>query len=131
MAAHRPTYFDYPQTDGPDEPPRGRPGWINTLDDVLRYDPVAGLPVAEPGGGPGVLGTQAQLWTEHLPTADHVLHQAYPRLCGFAEVAWTGGPRDPAEFRTRLTPHLGRLRRLGAIPERDAWWPALAETMDQ
>jgi hexosaminidase len=115
MAPHTSTYFDYRQSDGPDEPPPAR---VTTVQDVLRFDPLGGLPVADPAGTePGVLGTQAQLWTEHAPTPDHVRQLAFPRLCALAETAWSRDQRGYADFQRRLTGHLERLRALDALPK--------------
>ncbi|GAB3973174.1 beta-N-acetylhexosaminidase [Actinoallomurus acanthiterrae] len=111
MGPHQATYFDYPQSDRPDEP-QGQPGRIVTLADVYHYDPLAGgLPVADPDrpGTPGVLGTQGHVWTEFAPTPGHVAYLAYPRMCALAEVAWCAGPRDFADFRRRLAAHTRRL----------------------
>ncbi|UOX92601.1 beta-N-acetylhexosaminidase [Amycolatopsis sp. FBCC-B4732] len=114
MAPHLSTYFDYRQTEEPGEPPREP---ITTLEDVYRFDPLAGgLPVSD-GTRPGVLGTQAQLWTEHAPTPDHVRHLAFPRLCALAERAWSPPGRGYADFHQRLAGHLTRLRALGALPK--------------
>jgi hexosaminidase len=113
MAPYRWTFLDYAQSDHPDEPP-GQPGHLLTLDDVYRYDPLAGLPPAS-GDGPGVLGTQAQIWTEFVATPAHVRHLAFPRLCALAESAWSGVPGDLADFRDRLARHLPGLLR-GADP---------------
>jgi N-acetyl-beta-hexosaminidase len=62
-----------------------------------------------------VLGAQAQLWTEFLAEPEHVLYAAYPRLCAFAEAAWSGGPRDFADFRSRLTLLAPLLVSVGAL----------------
>ncbi|NBH09978.1 beta-N-acetylhexosaminidase [Amycolatopsis sp. SID8362] len=114
MAPHTSTYFDYRQTEEPGEPPREP---VTTLEDVYRFDPLAGgLPVSD-GTRPGVLGTQAQLWTEHAPTPDHVRHLAFPRLCALAERAWSPPGRGYADFHQRLAGHLTRLRALGALPK--------------
>ncbi|GAB3165867.1 beta-N-acetylhexosaminidase [Amycolatopsis stemonae] len=114
MAPHTSTYFDYRQSEEPGEPPRED---VTTLEDVYRFDPLAGgLPVSD-GTRPGVLGTQAQLWTEHAPTPDHVRHLAFPRLCALAERAWSTPGRRYAEFRERLAGHLERLRALDALPK--------------
>ncbi|MGK3208052.1 beta-N-acetylhexosaminidase [Amycolatopsis sp. MEPSY49] len=114
MAPHTSTYFDYRQSEEPDEPPRAD---VTTLRDVHRFDPLAGgLPVSD-GTRPGVLGTQAQLWTEHAPTPDHVRHLAFPRLCALAERAWSPAVRGYAEFQERLAGHLERLRALDALPK--------------
>ncbi|WP_086851819.1 beta-N-acetylhexosaminidase [Amycolatopsis kentuckyensis] len=114
MAPHTSTYFDYRQSEDSDEPPHGP---VTTLEDVYRFDPLeGGLPVAT-GTSPGVLGTQAQLWTEHAPTPGHVRHLAFPRLCALAERAWSPPGRGYADFHQRLTGHLDRLRALGALPK--------------
>ncbi len=110
MAPHRWTYFDYPQRDHPDEP-LGQPGHVVTLSDVYGYEPLADHPPY--AGHGGVLGTQAQLWTEYAPTPEHVEYLAYPRLCALAEVAWSRAPRDYSDFLDRLGPHGQRLRSLG------------------
>jgi hexosaminidase len=114
MAPHTSTYFDYRQSEEPGEPPRAD---VTTLRDVYRFDPLdGGLPVSD-GTRPGVLGTQAQLWTEHAPTPDHVRHLAFPRLCALAERAWSPAARSYAEFQERLAGHLERLRALDALPK--------------
>ncbi len=114
MAPHRFTYLDYQQHDHPEEPP-GQPGHRISLADIHGFDPLAGgLPISD-GDAAGVLGAQAQLWTEFAPTPAHVDHLLFPRLCGFAETAWSG-PGDYAEFLTRLEPHQARLRALGIRP---------------
>jgi hexosaminidase len=105
MAPHLSTYLDYAQRVGPDEP-LAQKGRLLPLADIYAYDPLAGsLPVAV-GSLPGVLGTQAQIWTEYAPTPDHVRYLAYPRLCAFAEVAWSAAPGDFADFTHRLAEHL-------------------------
>ncbi|MBR7838490.1 beta-N-acetylhexosaminidase, partial [Actinospica durhamensis] len=126
MAPHQSTFFDYAQSAEPYEP-QAQPGQVITLEDAYRFDalgiPGTGerLPVADPFADgaartPGVLGTQAQFWSEFLPTPAHVRYVAYPRLCAFAEAAWSTGPRDYDDFRARLAHHLPRLTRLGALP---------------
>ena len=114
MAPHRSTYLDYRQHDHPEEP-QGQPGHPVTLADIHGFDPLAGgLPVSD-GESPGVLGAQAQLWTEFAPTPDHVDYLLFPRLCGFAESAWSG-TGDLGEFRARLAAHYVRLHALGIRP---------------
>ncbi len=89
-------YLDWAESDGPDEPLAIRAGL--PLDKVYRYEPGT------------VLGVQAQLWTEYLPTPELVEWRAYPRLAAAAEVGWSAPqPRDFTEFRARLAGHLGRL----------------------
>ena len=103
-------YLDHRQSDHPGEPIPV--GYLRTVTDVYRYEPVsAELPEADRGR---VLGAQAQVWTEHLDTLRRVEYAAFPRLAAFAEVVWSHGERDPAEFLHRLREHhLPRLDALG------------------
>jgi hexosaminidase len=119
MTPHTPTYLDYRQTEGEDEP-QGEPGYTVTLADVYRFDPLAGgLPPIAPGSArPGVLGTQAHLWTAFVPDPDHARYLLYPRLCAMAETAWSGAGRDYTEFQHRLKDHLARLRQMGALRDK-------------
>ena len=95
-------YLDHRQSEHPDEPIPV--GYLTTLRDVYGYEPP-----------PGVLGAQAQVWTEHLDNPRRVDYAAFPRLAAFAEVVWSpAGGRDYAEFEQRLaTHHLPRLDALG------------------
>ncbi|MEG8277194.1 beta-N-acetylhexosaminidase [Streptomyces sp. AHA2] len=102
---HRATYFDYPQSAGPDEPP-GQPGGVVGLRDVHGHDPVPGT--APPHTAARILGTQAHLWTEYAATPARIEYLTYPRLCALADVGWTG-PTTWADFSARLAGHTARL----------------------
>jgi hexosaminidase len=110
MTPHTQTYFDYYQ--GPE---RGEPlaiGGMTTLEKVYDYDPVP--PEMTPEEARRVLGTQGQLWSEYIPTAEQMEYMAFPRMCALAEVAWTPRERrDYADFLSRLPAHLERLRAMG------------------
>lgn len=114
MSPHLTTYFDYPQSHDPAEP-QGNPEAVVTLADVYSFDPLEGvLPAVDPrGSDAGVLGAQAALWTEHVGSVEHVRYLLLPRLCAFAEAAWSSGRRDQADFERRLGPHLSRLAAAG------------------
>lgn len=123
LTPHQSTFLDYAQRDHPDEP-QGQPGSVVTIEDVYAFDPLVSatgerLTVSDPFASgeskPGVLGAQAQLWTEFLPTPEHVRYAAYPRLCAFAEAAWSTGPREYTDFRARLLRQAPLLWRLGAL----------------
>ncbi|MDO4258401.1 MAG: beta-N-acetylhexosaminidase [Actinomycetaceae bacterium] len=104
------TYYDFYQSDLREEP-YGQ-GAITTIEDVLEFDPVAGL---EPEAAAHVIGTQFQLWSEFLPDYRSVLYSAWPRGCALAEIAW-GGRKEgdyEGEFFIRLREHLRRFDAAG------------------
>lgn len=71
-----------------------------------------------------LLGVQANLWSEYVPTFRSACHQIFPRLFAVAEVAWTD-PTAPQrltrkEFDTRADAHYALLDAMGAtyaLPE--------------
>lgn len=61
-----------------------------------------------------VLGAQAQLWTEYIPTTEHAEYMLFPRLCALAEITWLAPERKNfQQFSKRLAPHLQRLEHAG------------------
>ncbi|MGH7531146.1 MAG: beta-N-acetylhexosaminidase, partial [Gemmatimonadales bacterium] len=107
MAPTSHTYFDYYQSRDTLSEPIAIGGFL-PLDTVYAFEPIpAALTPAE---ARHVLGAQAQLWTEYMPTPKHVEYMAYPRLSALAEVVWTPRERkDFADFLGRLDAHLARL----------------------
>ncbi|WP_051450860.1 beta-N-acetylhexosaminidase [Actinospica robiniae] len=114
MSPHKTTYFDYPQSDDPAEP-QGNPEEVVTLADVYGFDPLEGALSAVDlrDSDAGVLGAQAALWTEHVQSVEHARYLLLPRLCAFAEAAWSSEVRDSADFERRLGSHLSRLQDAG------------------
>ncbi|MEU0247815.1 beta-N-acetylhexosaminidase [Streptomyces sp. NPDC006235] len=113
MCPEQQVYLDHRQDPGPDEPVPI--GWVRTLEDVYRFEPVP--PELTPEEARHVLGTQANLWTEVMEDPARVDYQAFPRLAAFAEVAWSALPapseRDFAGFERRMAAHYRRLDALG------------------
>ncbi|MEV1173474.1 beta-N-acetylhexosaminidase [Nonomuraea sp. NPDC049784] len=104
-----PTYLNFDQSDLPGE--RRSEGGPIALADVAAFTPA-------PAGWPDerrsrVLGGQWQVWSEWVPHERHLDYLAFPRACALAEVLWSGGIADPAEFGERLRTHLARLDALG------------------
>jgi hexosaminidase len=61
-----------------------------------------------------VLGMQANMWTEHMPTIRHIEHAVFPRMDALAEAAWTPvASRDWHGFLDRLPAQLSRYREQG------------------
>ncbi|MCT4356011.1 beta-N-acetylhexosaminidase [Streptomyces sp. Je 1-79] len=113
MCPEQQVYLDHRQAPGEDEP---MPiGYVRTLEDVYRFEPVP--PGLSPEAAAHVLGTQANVWTEVMENRSRVDYQVFPRLAAFAEVAWSAlpapGERDFAGFEHRMDTHYRRLDALG------------------
>ncbi|MGM7670973.1 family 20 glycosylhydrolase [Microbacterium sp. A93] len=95
------TYLDYRQSESADEPvPVGPPLTVEHAYTLRLPD--------------GVVGGQANVWTEHLPTRDRVDFAMFPRLSAIAERLWAGGePGETDSFLRRLGVHLRRLGEAG------------------
>ncbi|CAN7245117.1 family 20 glycosylhydrolase [Microbacterium maritypicum] len=94
-------YLDYPQSESEEEPIRVGP--------PLTIERAYTLRVVD-----GAVGGQANVWSEHLPTADRVDFAVFPRLSAIAERLWEGGDAAPyAGFGRRLPTHLRRLAAAG------------------
>lgn len=100
-------YLDYYQSRDRAAEPLAADAFL-PLDSVYAFEPVpAELTAAE---ARHVLGAQANLWTEYVPTPRQAEYMAYPRLSALAEVVWTPrAARDFADFRRRLAAHERRL----------------------
>ncbi len=81
-----------------------------TLAGVYAFEPVPDS--LTPQQAAHILGGEAPLWSENITTTNFDL-MAFPRILAFAEVLWTKGPRDLAEFRSRLA--AGEAPRLAAL----------------
>ncbi|MCX5199626.1 beta-N-acetylhexosaminidase [Streptomyces sp. NBC_00249] len=113
MCPEQQVYLDHRQAPGRDEP---MPiGYVRTLEDVYRFEPVPPKLSAEAAAH--VLGAQANVWTEVMENQSRVDYQVFPRLAAFAETVWSRLPepesRDYAAFEARMTAHYARLDALG------------------
>ncbi|MFB8402999.1 beta-N-acetylhexosaminidase [Streptomyces sp. NPDC055912] len=113
MCPEQHVYLDHRQAPGEDEP---MPiGYVRTLEDVYRFEPVP--PGLSPEAAAHILGTQANVWTEVMENRSRVDYQVFPRLAAFAEVAWSALPapeaRDYPAFARRMRTHYARLDALG------------------
>jgi hexosaminidase len=103
-------YFDYYQGDPEFEPLAI--GGYTPLDTVYQFDPVP--PDLTPDQARHVLGTQANVWTEYIPTEAQAEYMVFPRLLALAEVAWSPkAARDWESFQARLPARLAALDRAG------------------
>jgi hexosaminidase len=115
-------YFDNHQSDRADEP-NGRLSVLD-LKRVYGFEPVdASL---TPEQAKHVLGTEATLWAEFIPSQRHVEHALYPRLDAMSEIAWS--PREAKNwnsFQQRLPAQLRRYAALDIIPSDTAFAPGI------
>jgi hexosaminidase len=106
-------YFDYYQSDHPDEPLAI--GGLLPIEKVYSLEPVPDALTTEESQY--ILGAQANLWTEYIATPAHLEYMAFPRLCALAEVVWTDKEqKDFGDFISRLSPHLDRLKDMEINP---------------
>ena len=100
--------------------------YFNYYQDLIRKEPKAvgelvslrftyGYePLAEGMDPALLLGVQANLWTELIPTPEHAEYMLYPRLFALAEMAWTpASAKDYKDFRKRARALLDVFRNLG------------------
>ncbi|MFF5635118.1 beta-N-acetylhexosaminidase [Streptomyces sp. NPDC012825] len=113
MCPEQHVYLDHRQAPGEDEPVPI--GYVRTLEDVYRFEPVP--PGLSEEAAAHILGTQANVWTEVMENRSRVDYQVFPRLAAFAEVAWSALPapedRDYTGFERRMDAHYRRLDALG------------------
>lgn len=82
--------------------------YFNYYQDLIRKEPAAcgelvslrfayGYePVTDDMAAGRILGVQANLWCEYIPTPSHAEYMLYPRLFALAETAWT--PAEEKEY---------------------------------
>lgn len=101
-------YIDYYQ-DAPHTQPEAIGGFI-PLEQIYSFRPGDGLSGNE---RQHVLGIQANLWAEYIPTVEQAEYMLYPRILAIAETGWTGEEHRPAytAFRQLALAHADRLRR--------------------
>ena len=83
-----------------------------TLDQVWQY--VVAPPEIAPDKRHHILGGQGNIWTEYIPSADHVEYMAFPRAIAIADILWNyPAERHYAALLERLKAHLPCLDWLG------------------
>ncbi|MBB2147770.1 glycoside hydrolase family 20 protein [Pedobacter gandavensis] len=102
-------YLDSYQTN-----PIGQPeaiGGYLPLKKVYSYQPIP--TEIDPAKQKHVLGVQANVWAEYMPTANQVDYMVFPRVIALSEVAWTSIPQKSWEdFQSRLQKHYRLLQQL-------------------
>ena len=92
-------YFDYYQSEDTRHEPFAIGGFV-PLEKVYSLNPTASLTEEQ---AKHILGTQANLWTEYIPTSEQVEYMVLPRMAALAEVQWTQPEKkDFKDFTKRL-----------------------------
>jgi hexosaminidase len=92
-------YFDYYQ--GPKESEPLAIGGFLPVSKVYKFEPVPDTLNAEERKH--ILGGQANLWAEYIPTPEHAEYMLFPRLEAMAEVLWTlPANKNYDDFQKRL-----------------------------
>lgn len=103
-------YFDHYQG-SPDKEPLAI-GGHTTLSKVYQFDPtVSSLTAKE---AEHILGGQANLWSEYIPTTSHSEYMLYPRLTALSETLWSAKKhRNWNNFASRIKKMFKRYSTLG------------------
>ena len=95
-------YFDYYQTTRTDEEPLAIGGYV-PVEKVYSFEPMNES--LTPEQQKHIIGVQANLWTEYVPTFRHVEYMELPRMAALCEVQWCeAGNKDFEDFKQRLLP---------------------------
>ena len=103
-------YFDYYQSDIIENEPEAIGGYV-PLEKVYSFQPIPADLTPEQGSH--VLGVQANLWTEYIPTFSHVQYMELPRMAALSEVQWSEAPKDYTAFISRLVRLINHYDALG------------------
>ena len=100
-------YFDHYQQD-PATQPEAIGGYL-PLEKVYAYDPIPAE--LDSSKHHHVLGAQANLWTEYIPTDEHREYMTFPRIIALSEAVWSDAKqKDWKDFLSRLYKHYGLLQ---------------------
>ncbi|MFT2008491.1 family 20 glycosylhydrolase [Pontibacter sp. 13R65] len=104
-------YFDHYQGEASLEPVSI--GGYTPLRKVYAFEPTpADLSESEKKY---ILGAQANLWTEYIPTTDHVEYMVLPRMSALSEVLWTPAKqKNWDDFTVRMQQQYKRYDAMGA-----------------
>lgn len=92
-------YFDYYQTLDRENEPDAIGGYV-PVEKVYSYEPISDK--LTPEEAQHILGVQANLWTEYIPTYAQVEYMELPRMAALSEVQWSTQPKDYENFVSRL-----------------------------
>ena len=95
-------YFDHYQGEPKNEPIAI--GGYTPLEKVYSFNPIPDELTKEEAKY--ILGAQANVWTEYIPTTQQVEYMIMPRMAALSEVLWgTSNPKNYKEFEKRIIKH--------------------------
>lgn len=104
-------YFDYYQSLDKANEPLAIGGYL-PLETVYSYEPMPKELTADEARH--IIGVQANIWTEYMPTFKQMQYMALPRLAALSEVQWSQPAlKDYNSFTNRLTEFTHMYDRLG------------------
>ena len=104
-------YFDYYQSLDKANEPLAIGGYL-PLQRVYSYEPMPKELTADEARH--IIGVQANIWTEYMPTFKHMQYMALPRVAALSEVQWTQPQlKDYNDFTNRLISLTNLYDRLG------------------
>lgn len=104
-------YLDYPHS-------------MNSLKKVYSCNPhIYNVDCTE---APGLVGLEACLWSEHIPTPEKLYKRLFPRCQALAENAWSR-ERDYEDFKARLKPILAYAQAQGITGVEESGWDPTGE----
>lgn len=113
MTPYEYLYFDFVQSpDVEAEPQAAHWGTPVTVEHVYNYNPVPESLTPEQAAH--IIGVQANLWTEYIPTMQHAQYMELPRLGALAEIQWSNADKDYDSF-------ISRLHKLSAIYDAEGY----------
>jgi len=96
-------YLDYCQASDPENEPLNIGGYV-PVEKLYSYEPVPDSLVND--YGKYIIGVQANLWTEYIPTNEQLEYMLLPRVAALSEVQWCDrGTRKWPRFAQAL-PHM-------------------------
>ena len=94
MTPGSPLYFDYPADN-------------KSIYNVYHFDPIpAGL---TPEQAKLIIGAQANVWSENIPSEKRADYMTMPRMTALAEMLWTNNKEDYASYEKRLVMQFPRM----------------------
>ena len=110
MTPGQPCYFDHYQGAKEEEPLAI--GGFNPLNKVYEFDPIPKELDAE--AAKHILGAQANLWTEYVPTFKHAQYMTFPRIAAMAEALWSSKEvKNWDDFNRRIQTFTKRYNQMG------------------